>query len=189
MARFIGTPEDFYDLFGDNLLTNAVQTYTKEYKEMIGRCMDKGTRDIECSDTLQAAHINDASRKSITMDILRPKCDANGEVDIDIEEFLEKFYQAHMPLHKHIRILCSKHHGQYDKGKRTTKFETKDKIYGMPKKKLLANHPVSRNKKVEFSPSIEEILWGLKKMGNVMFISYSQTEPWSPKYGTTQNPR
>ncbi len=128
MARFIGTPEEFYDLFGSNLLTNAVSAYTKEYREkMVGVCQAKGTDDIECSKELEAAHNheNGFSRKSIAMKILQKYANENGIVDVEFEQFLKEFYEEHKPFHRSIRILCSKHHGAFDKGKR----EKRGKIY------------------------------------------------------------
>ena len=122
MARFIGKPEEFYQQFGTSLLTNAVHAYTKEYVKMVGICQDKGKNGIKCTPkSLEAAHNheNGFSRKSITLEILsrgkyRTK---DGMVDVDINEFLKDFYEAHRPFHKTIRVLCKKHHGAYDKGK------------------------------------------------------------------------
>lgn len=172
MARFIGTPEEFYDLFGSNLLTKAVQTYTDGYRRMHGKCEHKGEGGIECSKILHAAHIEHTSRKSITMDILRPKCDENGVVDINIEEFLSDFYKAHTPLHEHFKILCSKHHGMYDAGKRESNFDTgKDTIYGMPKKELIAEYRHS-SQMVEYVPNMEDVIAGLKDSGKCWLHYY-----------------
>lgn len=169
MARFIGTPQEFYELFGGSLLTNAVQAYTKEYKEMVGGCQAKGTDDIACSSTIQAAHNheNGYSRKSITMQILEKHLDENGLVNIDIDEFLREFYQAHKPLHRTIRILCSKHHGAFDKGKHEKSELVKDSLYGMPKQKPTAEGKYT----IEFVPSEEAIITSLKENGKC-YIHY-----------------
>lgn len=169
MARFIGKPQEFYDLFGTSLLTNAVRAYTKEYVEMVGECQAKGTNSIECSSTLHAAHNheNGYSRKSITMEILQKYEDKNGLVDVDIDQFLKEFYEAHKPLHRSIRVLCSRHHGDFDKGKHEKKDYANDTRYGMPKEKLVAKEKYT----IHFVPNEDSIIEFLKTSGSC-YIHY-----------------
>ena len=164
MARFIGTPQEFYQLFGTSLLTNAVHAYTKEYVKMVGICQDKGKNGIKCTPkSLEAAHNheNGFSRKSITLEILsrgkyRTK---DGMVDVDIDEFLKDFYEAHRPFHKTIRVLCKKHHGAYDKGKHEKSNNLNDTIYGMPKEKLQTEGKYT----IDYYPSPEAIIDNLNE--------------------------
>lgn len=184
MARFIGTPQEFYDLFGANLLTNAVKAYTKEYKDMVGSCQAKGTNGINCSKTLHAAHNheNGFSRKSITMAILSQAKYKIGDglIDVDIDEFLNEFYLAHKPLHKTIRVLCSKHHGNYDRGTHEKSENLKNTIYGMPKDKPTTDG----NYSVVFLPSEDAIINKFKEDGKC-YIHYHLaggdivTKPWN----------
>lgn len=187
MARFIGTPEEFYELFGGSLLTKAVTAYTEEYKAMMGNCcQDKGKHGIECSKTIQAAHNheNGFSRKSITMNILQKHLNENGIVNIDIEDFLSEFYKAHKPLHKTIRILCSKHHGFFDTGQHERN-RSKENVYGMPKEKIEREG----NYAIEYVPNENEIIESLKNFGKC-YIHYHLvdgdivTRIWENKRGT-----
>ncbi len=181
MARFIGTPQEFYDLFGASLLTKAVNAYTKEYKAMVGRCQDKGAKGIECSKKRHAAHNheNGFSRKSMAMKILNKYKTEDGMIDIDFYEFLKEFYEAHKPLHKTIRVLCSKHHGAYDRGKHDNSENLNDTIYGMPKDKPTTDG----NYSVAYVPSEEAIINKLKEDGKC-FVHYHMaggdivTKPW-----------
>lgn len=182
MARFIGTPQEFYDLFGTSLLTNAVTEYTKEYRRMIGYCQAKGTGGIECSSEREAAHNheNGYSRKSIAMAILNKYIDDNGLVDIDIDKFLGEFYIAHKPLHRTIRILCKAHHRAFDKGKQEKRSNLNDTLYGMPKEK-----PISKGKyTLHFLPNEDAIINALRVSG-ICYIHYHLadgdiiTKPWN----------
>ena len=168
MARFIGTPEEFYELFGGNLLTKAVEEYTKEYKKMMGyKCQHKGLFGKQCTNKIQAAHIHEnGSRKQISLEILSKYVNKDGLVDIDINVFLSEFYKAHKPLHKSIKILCTAHHGLYDTNKKEKNNE-KDTLYGMPKEKIEREG----NYSIEYSPNENEIIESLKNSGKC-YIHY-----------------
>ena len=188
MAKFIGTPNEFYELFGDNLLTKAVEAYTEEYKEMMGyRCQHKGIDGDECSKVIHAAHnhqYKNSSRKQITEDILNPLRNKDGIVEIDIEEFLKKFYLAHKPLYKTIKVLCSTHHGKFDKGHKISK-EKKETLYGMPKEKIEREG----NYSIEYIPNENGIIETLKNSGKC-YIHYQLvdgnivTREWENKRGS-----
>lgn len=66
MAKFIGTEQEFIDLFGPTLLTNAVKSYTP--KKIKGETCNRCNRQIE----LQAAHRRDTpGRIAIASQILK----------------------------------------------------------------------------------------------------------------------
>ena len=162
MARFIGTSDEFYELFGESLLTKAVEAYTKEYKKMVGnKCQDKGKDSIICKPTLHAAHLHThGTRKEIAYKILEKHINKVGLIDIDLFEFLDEFYKAHLPLHTSFRILCSAHHGVYDTGKRD-KNPYRSKIYGMPKQKEEREGKYS----IEFLPDEKTVIDKLSQEG------------------------
>ena len=169
MAKFIGTIDEFIALFGGTLLTKAVEAYTKEYREMIGRCQHKGKDGIECSDVLQTAHNHEAGygRRSMAVEILRTYENADGIVEVDINEFLRKYHDAHQPLHKTVKILCYKHHGAYDTGTRTKSDPEKVLRYGMPEKQTADRGACPP----EFIPSEEAVIDALKNDGKC-YIHY-----------------
>ncbi len=98
MAKFIGTEQEFLDLFGPTLLTNAVKLYTPKKV--------KGSTCRHCKRTreLQAAHLyGTPGRMEIAESILREYfCNPKfGLVEVDMHTFLEKFYEAHQPIKEH----------------------------------------------------------------------------------------
>lgn len=169
MARFIGTIDEFIALFGGNLLTKAVEAYTKEYREMVGCCQHKGKDGIECSDVLQTAHNHEAGydRRGMAIEILKGYEDESGIVEVDINDFLQKYYDAHQPLHKTVKILCSKHHGAFDKGTRIKSKSEKVLRYGMPEKQTSERGACP----LEFVPSEEAVIEALKEDGKC-YIHY-----------------
>ncbi len=139
---------------------------------MVGVCQDKGNFGKKCTGkSLEAAHNheNGYSRKSIAMNILgQDKYKTDGDlVDVDIDEFLDDFYEAHRPFHKTIRVLCRKHHGIYDRGKHEKTESLSNTIFGMPKEK-----PVNDGKYiVEYYPSMEAVIAKFKVSGKC-YIHY-----------------
>ena len=138
MAKFIGTIEEFITLFGGTLLTKAVEAYTKEYRKMVGGCQHKGMRGKKCTSVIQAAHNHEEGydRIGMAVEILKGYENASGIVEVDINEFLRKYHDAHQPLHKTVKILCSRHHGVFDKGTRTKSESSNVLRYGMPDKQF-----------------------------------------------------
>ncbi|WP_289739280.1 hypothetical protein [Paramuribaculum intestinale] len=112
MAKFTGTKDEFIDLFGATLLTNAVKYYTRSIRKA-GQCSHCG-RQTE----LQAAHIKDTpGRIDMARDILERHYSTGGDtVEVDMQEFLELFYGAHLPLESHFIPLCDSCHKSYDIG-------------------------------------------------------------------------
>lgn len=169
MAKFIGTIEEFIALFGGTLLTKAVEAYTKEYKGMVGGCQHKGKDGIECSDVLQTAHNHEAGydRKEMAVEILKGYENAAGIVEVDINEFLRKYHDAHQPLHKTVKILCSTHHKHFDKGTYTKSKPEDVYRYGMPEKQVAERGSCP----LEFVPSKEAVINAMKENGKC-FIHY-----------------
>lgn len=167
MAKFIGTIEEFIALFGGTLLTKVVEAYTKEYKKMVGGCQHKGKDG--CSKRLEAAHNHEAGydRIGMAVEILKGYEDEAGIVEVDFNEFFKKYHAAHQPLHKTVKVLCSKHHGAFDMGTRTKSDPEKVLRYGMPEKQTADRgaHPL------EFIPSKEAVINALKENGKC-FIHY-----------------
>lgn len=169
MAKFIGTIDEFIALFGGTLLTKAVEAYTKEYRDMVGCCQHKGANEIECSKTLQTAHNHEAGydRKGMAVEILKAYENEAGIVEVDFNEFFKKYHAAHQPLHKTVKVLCSKHHGAFDTGTRTKSDPEKVLRYGMPEKQTGGRGEYG----VEYFPSMESVIDALKTTGKC-YIHY-----------------
>ncbi len=168
MAKFIGTIEEFTTLFGGTLLTNAVEAYTREYKKMVGTCQHKGNMGKKCSRRLEAAHnhIDHYDRIGIAVEILKGY-EKDGIVEVDFNDFLRKYHDAHQPLHKTVKILCSTHHGIFDKGTRAKSESSNVLRYGMPEKQTAERGSCP----LEFVPSEEGVINALKENGKC-FIHY-----------------
>lgn len=169
MAKFIGTIEEFITLFKGTLLTKAVEEYTKEYKKMVGSCQHKGNDKCTKTRHLETAHNHKDGydRVGMAKKILEGYENAEGIVEVDIYEFLRKYYDAHQPLHKTVKILCKDHHGEFDTGT-ISKSKPEDVYrYGMPEKQLAERGSCP----LEFVPSKEAVINALKETGKC-FIHY-----------------
>ena len=113
MAKFIGSKQEFLDLFGATLLTNAVQYYGKSVRKK-KKCLHCGKHG-----EVQAAHIQGTpGRIEIANSLLDQYYiidKAKDIVEVDIFDFLSKFYFAHLPLESHFIPLCDPCHKEYDK--------------------------------------------------------------------------
>ena len=113
MARFIGSKQEFLDLFGATLLTNAVKYYGRSIRKrkVCQHCRKQGE--------VQAAHIKGTpGRIEIANSILDQYYTPDTSkdiVDVNILEFLGKFYESHLPLESHFIPLCDSCHKEYDK--------------------------------------------------------------------------
>ena len=106
--NFIGTREDFNKYLG-GFCRNLVQKITKPYKASIGRCESCGITDRQ----LDAAHVHGKERKEIINRILNDY-DHRGKLNVNLEEFEEKFITQHQPIEDVIKILCKDCHRKYD---------------------------------------------------------------------------
>ena len=128
MATFIGSKQEFMDLFASSLLTNAVKSYTASLRK-VHKCAHCG-KDIE----VQAAHKKGTpGRREIAIEILNEHFTdpANSEmVKVDMLDFLTKFYDAHQPLEEHFVVLCDECHKAYDKDEVTKRRPHGSNIFG-----------------------------------------------------------
>lgn len=113
MARFIGSKQEFLDLFGATLLTNAVKYYGRSIRK------DKICQHCKKRGEVQAAHVKGTpGRIEIALHLLdryyTPE-KSKDIVDVDILDFLSKFHEAHLPLELHFIPLCDACHKIYDK--------------------------------------------------------------------------
>lgn len=123
MAIFEGTLKEFNYYVGP-FARNIIQQLTKKSKK--GKCCEMCKKtDVE----LQAAHIHGEERVQVIEKILNDfyKCN-NGNYKVDLEEFLEKFKQFHLPIENHFKFLCEPCHQKYDLRSRISDIE-KVKVY------------------------------------------------------------
>ena len=112
MAKIICTISEFHKYIGPRI-RNVVQSMTKKRKEKLKHLCQNCNQTKE----LQAAHIKGNSRKDIIENILK-KYKINSKedlIEIDLEKVEKEIIQAHQPIDKYFRFLCSKCHTEYDK--------------------------------------------------------------------------
>lgn len=110
MGIFTGTIEDFDKYIGPRM-RNIVQTSIgKKFKLQTGECEFCGTRD-----NLELAHIKGKDRKALIK--LASKEFLNGDIiyELDLNKFETTFRNLHFPLDETFKILCKKHHNEYDR--------------------------------------------------------------------------
>ena len=108
-ARFIGSFDDFKRYVGPKC-RNAVNIFCKsERTKHKGICEWCGGKH-----ELQSAHIKE--RPTIIKEILESDYRIEEDwYDVNIDEFLSKFKDAHMPIKDHIFFLCKSCHNKLDK--------------------------------------------------------------------------
>ncbi len=109
MAQFEGTVKDFTKFIGPYARLKVAFLAAK-YKKQIGKCENCGNRN-----SLDAAHIKGRSRSLLIANILSEFIE-DDVIQIDLNEFEERFVNAHLPIESTIRVLCKQCHGEYDKG-------------------------------------------------------------------------
>jgi hypothetical protein len=122
MAQFEGTIKEFTKFIGA-YARNKVFYITSKYKKQVGKCQD-------CESTtkgLEAAHINGFERPILIGNILSQFIEGDI-IKIDLNEFDERFINAHFPLEKTIRILCKECHRKYDNLKQVHELGTEDQV-------------------------------------------------------------
>jgi len=111
MAEITCTIKDFHKYIGP-MIRNIVQYMTKKRKKELNYICQ------ECKEyrELEAAHISGNSRKNIIDEILKEFIlDKDKElVKVDLDKFSERIIEAHKPLDKYFRFLCSECHIKYD---------------------------------------------------------------------------
>jgi hypothetical protein len=108
MAHFEGTIKEFTKFIGA-YARNKVFYITSKHKKEVGKCQDCES----ITKGLEAAHVNGFERPILISNILSQFIDGDI-IKIDLNEFEERFINAHIPLEKTIRILCKECHRKYD---------------------------------------------------------------------------
>ncbi len=111
MAQFTGTIKEFTKFIG-SYARIKVQQIASIHKKKIGKCEECGLVATQ----LDAAHIQGKERPLLIADILS-QFEENDKISIDLNEFEERFVEAHLPIESTIRILCKPCHRIYDKQK------------------------------------------------------------------------
>jgi hypothetical protein len=109
MAIFNGTKEDFIKFVGP-YARNSVQNLSKKLKKSVGKCEECGSKTKK----LDAAHRKGVERNEIIASILIDSMEENI-VNIDLDDFTERFKAAHTPIEGVIKVLCKTCHYKYDK--------------------------------------------------------------------------
>jgi hypothetical protein len=108
MAQFEGTINEFMKYVGAYARIKVMQIASK-YKRSLGRCQECGLE----TQYLDAAHIKGKERPLIISNILSQFIEGD-KIYIDLNEFEERFIEAHLPIESTIRILCKPCHRKYD---------------------------------------------------------------------------
>ena len=108
MAQFEGTIKEFTKFIGAYARLK-VAFMAANYKKQKGKCEDCGIVN-----SLDAAHIKGRGRALIIANILSEYLE-DDRIKIDLNEFEQKFVDAHLPIESSIRVLCKECHRKYDK--------------------------------------------------------------------------
>lgn len=108
MAQFEGTIKEFTKFIGA-FARLKVAFIAAKYKKQKGKCEDCGI-----SNSLDAAHIKGKGRALLIANILSEFIEEDI-IRIDLNEFEQKFVNAHLPIESTIRVLCKECHRKYDK--------------------------------------------------------------------------
>ena len=124
VARFIGDFDDFKRYIGPKCKNN-VNAFCKKERDKHNRICEWCGEDSE----LQSAHIKE--RLTIIKEILDADYRiADNWYDVNIDEFLLKFRNAHFPIEDHIFFLCKKCHDKLDVYKTISVDDIKNKRSG-----------------------------------------------------------
>lgn len=110
MAQFEGTIVEFMRFIGPHARI-MVWNITQKHRKKIGKCE-------ECASNikLEAAHVKGKERPLLIANILS-QFKEDEVIRIDLNEFEERFIEAHLPIESTIRILCNPCHKKYDNSK------------------------------------------------------------------------
>ena len=110
MAQFEGTIAEFMRFIGPHARI-MVWNITQKHRKKMGKCE-------ECASTikLEAAHIKGKERPLLIANILSQFLE-DDLIRIDLNEFENRFIEAHLPIESTIRILCNTCHKKYDNSK------------------------------------------------------------------------
>lgn len=108
MAQFEGTIREFMRFIGPHARI-MVWNITQKHRKLIGKCENCGS-----TTQLEAAHIKGKERPLLISSVLSQFIEENI-IRVDLNEFEERFIEAHLPIESTIRILCKECHSAYDK--------------------------------------------------------------------------
>ena len=121
-----GSEKDFNKYFS-GYCRNLVQKLTKSYKLKIGKCEHCNTSEGQ----LDAAHLHGKERKEIIKKILS-NYTKDSITKINLNDFEEKFIEAHTPIEETIKILCKRCHKKYDNKEDLIALKDKTQINTLP---------------------------------------------------------
>ena len=107
MAQFEGTIVEFMRFIGPHARI-MVWNITQKHRKKVGKC-----EECASSIKLEAAHIKGKERPVLIANILS-QFKEDEVIRIDLNEFEERFIEAHLPIESTIRILCNVCHKKYD---------------------------------------------------------------------------
>lgn len=117
MAQFEGTIKEFMRFIGPHARI-MVWNISQKHRKKIGKCEDCGS-----TIKLEAAHVKGKERPLLISSILSQFLE-DDMIRIDLNEFEERFIEAHLPIESTIRILCNTCHKKYDNFKQTNEIKS-----------------------------------------------------------------
>ena len=120
MAQFEGTVNEFTKYIGAYARIKVMHIASK-HKKSIGKCQECGL----VTKQLDAAHIKGKERPLFISNILSQFIE-DEVIRIDLNEFEERFIEAHLPIESTIRILCKSCHRKYDNTKQIHEIEPEE---------------------------------------------------------------
>ena len=159
MAQFEGTITEFMRFIGPHARI-MVWNITQKHRKKIGKCE-------ECASTikLEAAHVKGKERPLLIANILS-QFKEDDLIRIDLNEFEERFIDAHLPIETTIRILCNSCHKKYDNSKQ---------IHEIVSEEIEDDNPVAVEKYVLEEGKIIQNLINEKEMDKTKAINISRT--------------
>lgn len=109
MATFIGT-EDEFNIFIGPRMRNKVQSLTKKAKNVANNICQHCENSFA---ELEAAHVHGRERRDIIRSVLEEYRDGDF-FNVDLQEFEQKFVNAHYPIEETFLFLCRDCHAKYD---------------------------------------------------------------------------
>jgi hypothetical protein len=163
MAQFEGTIEEFMRYIGPHARI-MVWNITQKHRKKIGKC-----EECDSTSKLEAAHVKGKERPLLIANILS-QFKEDEVIRIDLNEFEERFIEAHLPIESTIRILCNSCHKKYD---------NLNQIHEIVSEEIDVKNTVDSNKKTEEEAKIIEKLIDQQQMNKTKAINilYNKNQP------------
>ena len=160
MAHFEGTIVEFMRFIGPHARI-MVWSITQKHRKKIGKCE-------ECSSPLklEAAHVKGKERPLLIANILSQFKEDNV-IRIDLNEFEERFIEAHQPIESTIRILCNSCHKKYDNA---------NQIHEIVPGEITVDNPADLDKYALEEGKIIQNLINEKEMDKTKAINFCKTK-------------